>query len=135
MYSIILRGDIEDDDVQISDNNLEIFRQRIEQYLSHYKMIDTYLYERLSGCARYYICLELQECLLKFFRNVSRLTPGQCPRIFDSWSCFDSAPPDTGHPCKLLMIHKFIFTVQLSACPQFPALKFATQRFAFKVIK
>ena len=55
-----------------------------------------------------------------FTRDVPALAPGHCPRIFDSWSCFDSAPPDT---------------VQLSPCPEFPALKFATQRFAYKVDK
>ena len=55
---------------------------------------------------------------LFFTRDVPALAAGHCPRIFDSWSCFDSAPPDT---------------VQLSPCPEFPALKFATQRFAYKV--
>jgi len=101
MYSIIIRGNIDSDDVEISENSNEKFQEKIEKLMSSLEISDQYLHTRLLNCTR----------------NIKPHLEGYCPRIFDSWSCFNETPPDA---------------VQLTSCPEFPALKFATKRFAFK---
>ena len=108
MWEIMIRPNLDAPDVLISDEKLPDFESQISQFIEFVKnesssffLKDSYLFNRLTNCTK----------------RVTPTQPGQCPRIFDSWSCFHSAPPSS---------------LQAEPCPDFPDLKYAKERFAYK---
>jgi calcitonin receptor-like len=108
MLEIIIRSNLGASDVLISsekpsdfENQISMFIEIIKNESSYFFIQDSYLFSRLLNCTK----------------NISPISTGYYPRIFDSWSCFHSTPPNS---------------LQIEPCPDFPVLKYAKERFAYK---
>ena len=100
MYRIILRGGVYHQDTEIS-GNITQYNRGVSSYLATLGLGDPYLLGRLVNCT------------MTLAPHIS----GNCPRIFDSWTCFHSTHPGS---------------LQAAPCPDFPALKYSRDRFAYK---
>ena len=108
MWEIIIRSHLDAPDVLISDGKLLHFESQISKFIEVVKKESSSFFLKDP-----YLFSRLQNCT----KSLPPTQPGHCPRIFDSWSCFHSSPPSS---------------FQTEPCPDFPVLKYAKERFAYK---
>ena len=109
MWGIIIRSNIEAPDVRISSENFSDFEKQISEFVQIITNESSHFAVKAP-----YLFTRLINCT----KTVSLTPDGYCPRIFDSWSCFAATPPNS---------------LQEEPCPDFPVLKYAKQRFAYKL--
>ena len=107
MFELILRSTLYAPDVTISGNASQ-FERSLFHYLDQVRNTSTPLH-----LADPYLLARLVNCTLA----MEPLTPGHCPRIFDSWTCFQASQPGA---------------MQAAPCPDFPLLQYARDRQAYK---
>ena len=105
---MVIRTNLEAPDFVIWDKeslsrNVSDLMNLISDHSSLYYVHDKYLLYRLLECTNLAL-------------NMS-MDPSSCPLLFDSWSCWNSTPPDT---------------LQYTSCPSFDNFGFSSDRFASK---